>query len=82
VEECIVAGVPDDYRGETVKAWIKLRSGTALTRDELTAFLKDKLSPIEMPKKVEFRDAPLPKTLIGKLSRKMILEEEAAKKKS
>ena len=76
VEECIVAGVPDEYRGQTVKAWIKLREGKALTRDELDAFLKDKLSPIEMPKYVEFRDS-LPKTLIGKLSRKMILEEEA-----
>jgi len=79
VEECIVAGVPDQYRGETVKAWIKLRAGTTLTKDDLTAFLKDKLSPIEMPKKIEFRDQPLPKTLIGKLSRKMILEEEAKK---
>jgi len=79
VEECIVAGVPDDYRGQTVKAWIKLRAGTHLTKDELTAFLKDKLSPIEMPKKIEFRDPPLPKTLIGKLSRKLILDEEAAK---
>jgi long-chain acyl-CoA synthetase len=76
VEECIVAGVADDYRGQTVKAWIKLRAGAALTKDELTAFLKDKLSPIEMPKKIEFRDS-LPKTLVGKLSRKMILEEEA-----
>jgi long-chain acyl-CoA synthetase len=81
VEECIVAGVPDEYRGQTVKAWIKLREGKTLTKDELEAFLKDKLSPIEMPKFVEFRDS-LPKTLIGKLSRKMILEEEAAKKKS
>ncbi|MGE3623487.1 MAG: long-chain fatty acid--CoA ligase [Bdellovibrionales bacterium] len=76
VEECIVAGVADDYRGQTVKAWIKLRAGAELTKTELTDFLKDKLSPIEMPKKIEFRDA-LPKTLIGKLSRKMILEEEA-----
>ncbi len=79
VEECVVAGVPDEYRGQTVKAWIKLRAGTALTADELKGFLKDKLSPIEMPKLIEFRDS-LPKTLIGKLSRKMMLEEEAAKK--
>jgi long-chain acyl-CoA synthetase len=78
VEECIVAGVPDEYRGQTVKAFIKVRDGQALTKDDLTAFLKDKLSPIEMPKQVEFRDA-LPKTLIGKLSRKLTLEEEAGK---
>ena len=81
VEECIVAGVPDEYRGQTVKAWIKLRAGATLTHTELSAFLKDKLSPIEMPKQVEFRDR-LPKTLIGKLSRKMMLEEEAAAKKA
>jgi long-chain acyl-CoA synthetase len=79
VEECIVAGVPDEYRGQTVKAFIKLREGQSLTPDELKTFLKDKLSPIEMPKLVEFR-LSLPKTLIGKLSRKMILEEGAAKK--
>lgn len=81
VEECVVAGVPDAYRGQTVKAWIKLHAGHQLTVDELQAFLKDKLSPIEMPKRVEFRDS-LPKTLIGKLSRKLMLEEEAAKVKS
>ena len=81
VEECIVAGVPDEYRGQTVKAYIKLREGETLDKDVLTAFLKDKLSPIEMPKLVEFRTTPLPRTLIGKLSRKMILEEEASKKK-
>ncbi len=80
VEECVVAGVPDAYRGQTVKAFIKLRQGQALTKDELLAFLKDKLSPIEIPKQIEFRDRPLPKTLIGKLSRKMLLEEAAAEK--
>jgi long-chain acyl-CoA synthetase len=79
VEECIVAGVADPYRGETVKAFIKLRDGQSLTADALKAFLKDKLSVIEMPKLVEFRDKPLPKTLIGKLSRKLVLEEEAQK---
>lgn len=79
VEECIVAGVPDEYRGQTVKAFIKLRDGATLTADDLRAFLKDKLSPMEMPKQMEFRGS-LPKTLIGKLSRKLVLEEDAAKK--
>jgi long-chain acyl-CoA synthetase len=78
VEECIVAGIPDEYRGQTVKAFIKLRAGQALSVDELKTFLKDKLSPIEMPKLVEFRDS-LPKTLIGKLSRKLVLEEDVKK---
>jgi len=78
VEECIVAGVPDEYRGQTVKAFIKLRAGQAMTATDLKDFLKEKLSPMEMPKLVEFRET-LPKTLIGKLSRKMVLEEDAAK---
>ena len=79
VAECIVAGLPDPYRGQTVKAYVTLKPGMSLTRDELLEFLKDKLSPIEMPKLVEFRDS-LPKTMIGKLSRKALIEEEMAKK--
>ena len=80
VEECIVAGVPDKSRGEIVKAWIKIKEGRELTVEDIKEFLKDKISPMEIPKMVEFRDEPLPKTLIGKLSRKDILEEEKAKK--
>ena len=76
VEECICAGVPDKYRGETVKVWIKLHEGKSLTKEELNTFLKDHLSPMERPKIVEFRDQPLPKTMVGKLSRKDILAEE------
>ncbi len=78
VEECIVAGIPHEYRGQTVKAFIKLKAGQHLDTDGLIQFLGDKLSPIEMPKEVEFRDDPLPKTMIGKLSRKAILEEDEA----
>jgi long-chain acyl-CoA synthetase len=79
VEEAVAGGVPDKYRGETLKVWIKLHEGQTLTAEALTAFLKDKLSPIEMPKLIEFRDKPLPKTLIGKLSRKDLIAEEIAK---
>jgi long-chain acyl-CoA synthetase len=79
VEEAVAGGVPDKYRGETLKVWIKLREGQTLTAEALTAFLKDKLSPIELPKMIEFRDKPLPKTLIGKLSRKDLIAEEIAK---
>ena len=75
VEEVVAAGLPDPYRGQTVKAYIKLTDGSTLATEDLLAFLKDKLSPIEMPKLIEFRDQ-LPKTLIGKLSRKDLLEEE------
>ncbi len=76
VEEVICAGLPDEYRGETVKIWVKLKDGQSLKASELKTFLKDYLSPIEMPKHIEFRDEPLPKTMIGKLSRKDILAEE------
>ncbi|MEI6987105.1 MAG: AMP-binding protein, partial [Rhodospirillaceae bacterium] len=78
VEEVVVAGLPDAYRGQTVKAYIKLGDGAALSETELLEFLGDKLSPIEMPKQIEFRDT-LPKTMIGKLSRKDLLDEERRK---
>ena len=76
IEECIVAGVPDEARGEIVKAWIKLKPGMSLDEDNLKTFLADKISKMEIPKIIEFRDTPLPKTMIGKLSRKDILAEE------
>jgi long-chain acyl-CoA synthetase len=79
VAECVVAGVPDPYRGQTVKAYVRLLEGHSLTKAELDAFLQDKLSPIEMPKLLEIRDE-LPKTMIGKLSRKALLDEEAARR--
>ncbi len=78
VEECIVAGLPDKDRGEIVKAWIKLKDGRALTAQELRNFMEDKISKLEMPRTIEFRDKPLPKTMIGKLSRKDIVAEETA----
>lgn len=79
VEECIAGGLPDEKRGEIVKVWIKLKVGKSLTEDELREFLKDKLSSMEMPKQIEFRTEPLPKTMIGKLSRKDIIAEEMDK---
>jgi long-chain acyl-CoA synthetase len=75
VEECIVAGARDIYRGQAVKAFIKLREGKVLAASELKAFLKDHLSPIEIPRVIEFRDE-LPKTAIGKLSRRLAVGEE------
>ncbi len=76
IEECIVAGLPDEKRGEIVKAWIKLKSDRMLTKEDLREFLKDKISPMEIPKRIEFRDDPLPKTMIGKLSKKDVLAQE------
>lgn len=80
VEECIVAGLPDEQRGEIVKAWIKLKDGQHLSEKKLRKFLKENLSPMEVPKKIEYRTQPLPKTMIGKLSRKDIVAEELGEK--
>ncbi|KFC69775.1 Long-chain-fatty-acid--CoA ligase [Devosia sp. LC5] len=79
VEETNVIGVPDEYRGEAPVAYIKLKSGKAATDTELKLFLADKLNKIEMPREIIFKDA-LPKTLIGKLSKKELREEYAATK--
>jgi long-chain acyl-CoA synthetase len=81
VEECIVAGVPDQERGENVWAWVKCAPGKSVTADALKEFLIDKLSPIEVPRKIILRDKPLPKTAVGKLSRKDLLAEEGIVRK-
>jgi long-chain acyl-CoA synthetase len=68
VAEAIVIGVLDSYRGETVKAFVVLRGDATLTLEDLQAHLRDRLSPIEMPRQLEIR-TQLPKTVVGKLSR-------------
>ena len=79
VLEVTVIGVDDARRQQTVKAFVRLKEGETLSAEELTGFLEDKLSPIEMPKQIEFR-AELPKTIIGKLSKKELVAEEAARR--
>ncbi|MDB5614373.1 MAG: dicarboxylate--CoA ligase PimA, partial [Devosia sp.] len=76
VEETNVIGVPDEYRGEAPVAYVKLRAGKTVTEEALKHFLVDRLNKIEMPKHIIFKDA-LPKTLIGKLSKKELREEYA-----
>ena len=72
-------GVPDAYRGEAAKAFVQLKPGAeAFTLDELRAFLADKIGRHELPAHLEFRDA-LPKTAVGKLSKKELIEEERQK---
>ena len=80
VLEVTVIGVDDAHRQQTVKAFVRLKEGESLTERALTEFLEDKLSPIETPKQIEFR-AELPKTIIGKLSKKELIAEEAAKRR-
>jgi long-chain acyl-CoA synthetase len=74
VDECNVIGVNDDKRGEVPMAFVKLVQGQHATEAELTQFLKADLSPVEMPREIVFRDH-LPKTLIGKLSKKELKQE-------
>ncbi len=74
VEEVIVIGIPNQYRGEAPKAFVKMLEGHSATQDEIMTFLKDRLSKIEMPEEIEFKDE-LPKTAIGKLSKKDLREQ-------
>ncbi|GAJ28207.1 long-chain-fatty-acid--CoA ligase [Acidomonas methanolica] len=75
VLETIVLGVPDSYRGQAPKAFVVLRPGARATAEELATHLEEYLSKIERPKEIVFRDT-LPKTLIGKLSRKDLMIQE------
>jgi long-chain acyl-CoA synthetase len=78
VAEVIVIGVPDAYRGQAAKAFVRLNPGAALDLAELKTFLADKLGRHEMPSALEIR-ASLPRTAVGKLSRLSLAEEERAK---
>jgi long-chain acyl-CoA synthetase len=78
VLEVCVAGVPDGYRGEIVKAFVVLRSGEQATADEIREFAKTRLAAYKVPRSVEFRDE-LPKTMIGKVLRRALVEEHQAR---
>ena len=80
VEEVTVIGIADAYRGEAPKAFIKLKAGMTATAAEILKHLGLKISKIELPAEIEFRDS-LPKTMIGKLSKKELAAEEAKRAK-
>ena len=75
IAEASVCGVPDRHRGETIKAYVRLREGAELSAAELRQFLRDKLAPFEQPRAIEFR-AELPLTWLGKPSRRELVAEE------
>jgi long-chain acyl-CoA synthetase len=78
VQEVIVIGIPDDYRGEAAKAFVTLRAGAApFSADELRAFLTGKLGKHELPAAVEFVKE-LPRTPVGKLSRHELRKAQPA----
>ncbi len=75
VQEAAVIGVPDPYRGETVKAFIVLKPGEECSEQELDAFMRERLAAYKVPRLYEFR-SELPKTAVGKILRRVLVEEE------
>ena len=78
IKEAACYGVPDEYRGETVKIAVVLKEGQTCTAEELTEYCKTKLAKYKVPKKIEFRNE-LPKSPIGKVLRRVLVEEEKKK---
>ncbi len=78
MEACTI-GVPDSYRGETVKSYVVVKPGQTLTADEVTRFCKEKLAAYKVPKKIEFIDA-LPKSPVGKILRREVREMDKKKR--
>ncbi len=78
VQDAVAIGIADPYRGQAPKLFVTLRAGETATGPEILAFLAAHLNKIEIPKSVEIRDT-LPKTLVGKLSKKELIAQEAAK---
>jgi long-chain acyl-CoA synthetase len=79
IADAVSVGIADEYRGETVKAFVVPKAGETLTEEDVISFCKKKLAAYKSPKIVEFRDE-LPKSAVGKILRKVLREEEAAKK--
>ena len=77
VAEVCCGGVPDAYRGETVKAWVKLREGQTCNADEIISTCREKIAPYKVPGLVEFRE-DFPKTMVGKVLRRELIAEHKA----
>ncbi|MBX0315127.1 AMP-binding protein [Planococcus glaciei] len=78
VQECVVAGVPDAYRGETVKAYIVQKEGYNVSEEEFNTYCREHLASFKVPRIYEFRKE-LPKTAVGKILRRSLVDEEIAK---
>ncbi|MFC4767647.1 long-chain-fatty-acid--CoA ligase [Effusibacillus consociatus] len=74
VQEAVVVGVPDSYRGETVKAFIVVKQGATLSEEEIISFCREKLAAYKVPRLIEFR-SELPKTAVGKILRRTLRDE-------
>ncbi len=80
IAEAVTVGIKDEYRGETVKAFIVLKEGETASEEEIIGFCKEKLAVYKVPKIVEFR-SELPTSAVGKILRKILRDEEEAKQK-
>ncbi|MGG4166800.1 AMP-binding protein [Rossellomorea vietnamensis] len=78
IQEVVAAGVPDPYRGETVKAYVVLKEGESLTEEELNEYSRKYLAAYKVPRIYEFRKE-LPKTAVGKILRRALVDEERKK---
>jgi long-chain acyl-CoA synthetase len=78
VKEGITVGLPDPYKGERIKVYVVLKDGETATPEEFVAYFKERLVPYKVPAEVEFRPE-LPKSMIGKILRRALKEEEAQK---
>ncbi len=76
--EATVVGIPDVQRGDNVKAFIVLKPGETATTEEMMAYCRENLTRYKVPREIEFRDS-LPKTMVGKILRRTLREEEVAK---
>ncbi|HET9385342.1 MAG TPA: long-chain fatty acid--CoA ligase, partial [Gemmatimonadales bacterium] len=74
VLEVGVAGIPDELKGEVAKAWVVLKHGQSASEDEIRAFCRERLAPYKVPAKVDFRKE-LPKTMVGKVLRRVLAAE-------
>ncbi|WP_062104468.1 long-chain-fatty-acid--CoA ligase [Bacillus niameyensis] len=81
IQELVVVGVPDAYRGETVKAYLVLKEGANVTEEELDQFARENLAAYKIPRIYEFRKE-LPKTAVGKILRRTLVDEERKKMES
>jgi long-chain acyl-CoA synthetase len=81
IADAVAVGVSDEYRGETVKAFVVPKAGETLTQEDVIGFCRQKLAAYKAPKIVEFRK-DLPKSAVGKILRKVLKDEEEAKRRT
>src|SRR5581483_466239 len=80
VREAVIIGLPDPFAGEIIKAYLVLNEGAAVSAEEILSFCRKDLAKFKLPSIIEFR-RELPKSILGKVMRRVLLEEESAKGK-